>query len=166
MFYEEVFRELNKNKIKYVVAGGVAVVLHGVIRMTADVDLFVGLSEKNLLKFVEVLSGMGYRPKIPVKALDFVDASKREKWRKEKGMQVFSFFHLTRGYDLIDVFVYEPIKFNRAYKERKIINAKGLKIPIVSLKHLKELKRLSGRPQDLSDIKALEEIERLRRKSA
>ena len=166
MFYEKVFRELNKNKVRYVVVGGIAVVLHGVVRLTVDVDLFVELSEKNLLRFVEVLTRLGYRPKIPVKASDFADASKREKWKREKQMLVFSFFHLTRHQDRIDVFVYEPIKFDKAYEEREIIDAKGLKIPIISMRHLKQLKKKAGRPQDLADIKALEEIERLRRKSA
>ena len=50
MFYEEVFRALNKNKVRYLVVGGGAVVLHGVVRMTADLDLFVDLKENNLLK--------------------------------------------------------------------------------------------------------------------
>ncbi len=157
---------MNKNRVRYVVVGGVAVVLHGVVRMTADVDLFVDLSENNLIKFGEVLCRLGYKPKIPVKVSDFADKSKRETWRKEKGMLVFSFFHLKRHLDLIDVFVYEPIRFDVVYKERKIIDAKGLRIPIVSVKHLKQLKKKAGRLQDLSDIEALKEIERFRRKNA
>lgn len=161
MFYEEVFRGLNKNRVKYVVVGGVAVVLHGIVRFTADVDLFVGFSKKNLLKFAEVLTKLGYRPKIPVKASDFADSAKRERWKKDKGMLVFSFFHLKRHQDSIDVFVYEPIKFDKVYKERKIIEVEGVRIPIISIRHLKELKKKAGRPQDLADIEALEVIEKL-----
>lgn len=162
MFYEDIFRELNKNKVKYVVVGGVAVVLHGVVRLTVDLDLFVGFSKNNLLKFAEVMTGLAYRPKIPVKASDFEDASKREMWKKEKEMLVFSFFHLERHQEHIDVFVYEPIKFDTVYKNRKIIDAGGLKIPVISFKHLKQLKKIAGRPQDLSDIEALTEIRKLR----
>ncbi|MBU1147825.1 MAG: hypothetical protein KKD11_05670 [Candidatus Omnitrophica bacterium] len=166
MFYEEVFRELNKKRVRYVVVGGGAVVLHGVVRMTLDLDLFVDFSDKNLLKFAEALTRLDYMPKIPVKASDFADKDKREKWRKEKNMIASSFFHLNRHQDRIDVFVYEPIKFNKIYKERKIINAKGVRIPIVSIRHLELLKKKAGRPQDLADIEALKEIKILRRKSA
>jgi len=47
MFYGEVFKALNKAKVKYVVAGGVAVALHGYQRFTQDLDLYVLLETKN-----------------------------------------------------------------------------------------------------------------------
>lgn len=77
MFYEEIFRELNRRKIDYVVVGGVAVVMHGVVRLTADLDLMVHLEEKNLTKFVEVMNELGYKPKVPVKAESFIDPENR-----------------------------------------------------------------------------------------
>lgn len=162
MFYEKVFRELNKKKVRYLIVGGGAVVLHGVVRMTADLDLFVGFEKKNLLKFVEVLTMLGYKPKIPVEASDFADAAKREKWKKEKGMLVFSFYHLKRRQDHIDVFVYEPIGFEKAYKEKELIKAGLIRIPIISIKYLKKMKEIAGRPQDLADIEALKEVEMLK----
>jgi hypothetical protein len=36
MFYEQVFRVLHKHEVRYLVVGGVAVNLYGVLRMTAD----------------------------------------------------------------------------------------------------------------------------------
>lgn len=166
MFYEDVFRELNKSKVRYLVVGGGAVVLHGVVRMTADLDLFVDFEEKNLLKFGEILTQLGYRPKLPVKTSDFADAYKREKWRKEKNMLVFPFFHLKRYQDHIDVFVYEPVDFEKAYKEKEFMEAGRMKIPVVSIKYLKRMKDIAGRPQDIADIEALKEVETLRRSNA
>jgi len=163
MFYEEVFRELNRNKVRYMVVGGGAVVLHGVVRMTADLDLFVDFEEKNLLKFTEALTRLGYRPKIPVQASDFADKSKREKWKKEKNMLVFSFYHLKRYQDHVDVFVYEPVEFKKAYKEKEIMKAGRVRIPVISIKYLTKMKAIAGRPQDLADIKALKEVEMLRK---
>ena len=164
MFYEEVFREQNRTKVRYLFVGGGAVVLHGVVRMTADLDLFVDFKEKNLLKFAEVLTNLGYRPKIPVKASDFADASKREKWKKEKNMLVFSFYHLKRFQDHIDVFVYEPVEFEKAYKEKEVVKAGNVRIPIISIKYLRKMKAIAGRPQDLADIEALKEVEMLKEK--
>jgi hypothetical protein len=34
---------LKRHQVKYVVIGGVAVILHGVPRMTGDIDLFIEL---------------------------------------------------------------------------------------------------------------------------
>lgn len=147
------------------VVGGGAVVLHGVVRMTADLDLFVDFNENNLLKFTEALTALGYRPKIPVKASDFADKSNREKWKKEKDMLVFSFCHLKRYQDHIDVFVYEPIEFEKAYKEKEIMKAGLIKIPVISIKGLMKMKMIAGRPQDIADIEALKEVKALRRKN-
>lgn len=48
MIYEEIFRALNANKVKYVVVGGIALVLHGVVRLTADLDLIVRLVRQKI----------------------------------------------------------------------------------------------------------------------
>lgn len=162
MFYEEVFKTLNKYKVKYVVSGGVAVVLHGVVRLTIDVDLYVKLSESNLVRFVSALESLGYRPKAPVKGMDFVNPINREKWKREKEMKVFTFIHLKKPRELIDVFIEEIIDYNKVDSEKVVIKVNNLKIPIMSINHLKILKKMAGREQDLSDIKALDAVQRLR----
>ena len=92
MYYAEVFEALNREKVKYLVVGGVAVVLHSVMRLTADLDLMVDLKKENLLSFIKVLSSLGYMPKLPVEAIDFADPLKRKTWIKEKNMKVLSFW--------------------------------------------------------------------------
>jgi hypothetical protein len=64
MFYGEVFKALNKAKVKYVVAGGFAVVLHGYERLTKDLDLIVLLEEDNLNAFYNVLKKINYKYKV------------------------------------------------------------------------------------------------------
>lgn len=162
MFYEDVFKTLNKYRVKYVVAGGVAVVLHGVVRLTVDLDLYVNLSDDNLIKFINVLESLGYRPKVPVKGMDFVSVANREMWKKEKEMKVFSFIHLDKPRELIDVFIDEIIDYNKVDSEKIVVKADNLRIPIMSINHLKVLKKIAGREQDLSDIKALDAVQRLR----
>ncbi len=61
MFYEELFRQLNRKHIDYVVVGGVALVMHGVVRLTADLDLMLHLEEKNLRRFVDLMNELRYR---------------------------------------------------------------------------------------------------------
>lgn len=160
MFYEDVFRKLSEKKVRYVVVGGVALVLHGVVRFTADLDLLVEMGEANLRRFVEAMGELGYKPKVPVKAGDFILSEKRRQWKEDKGMKVFSFYHRQRPMNLIDVLVEEPIPYEMVDRQKKILAARGIHIPVISVEHLKQLKRIAGRPQDLADIEALEELHR------
>ena len=160
MYYENVFRSLQKNKIRYAVAGGVALVLHGVVRFTADLDLIVDLEPENLRRFVQAMTELGCRPRNPVKAEDFLDPAIREGWKREKGMEVFSFVDPAQPMTLIDVFVEEKIPFQEVMQEIIQMTAKGITVPVVSLRHLKRLKQAAGRPQDLADIEAIEALEK------
>ena len=44
----EIIETLNKKKVNYIIAGGVAVVLQGVERLTMDLDTAVSLEEENV----------------------------------------------------------------------------------------------------------------------
>ncbi len=160
MYYENVFRTLQKNNIRYAVAGGVALVLHGVVRFTADLDLIVDLDPENLRRFVEAMTELGYRPRNPVKAEDFIDPEIRKGWKRNKNMEVFSFVDPAQPMTLIDVFIEEKIPFQEIMKELVPVTAKDILISVVSLRHLKRLKQAAGRPQDLADIEAIEAMEK------
>ena len=160
MYYGEVFITLQKNNIRYAVAGGVALVLHGVVRFTADLDLIVDLEPENLRRFVQAMTELGYRPRNPVKAADFLNPAIREGWKREKGMEVFSFVDPAQPMTMIDVFIEEKIPYREVLQEIVQMTAKGITIPVVSLRHLKRLKRSANRPQDLADIEAIEALEK------
>ena len=158
MLFEEIFRELNRRKIDYVVVGGVAVVMHGVVRLTADLDLMVHLEEKNLTKFVEAMNELGYKPKVTVRAESFIDPENRRAWIEEKDMKVFSFYHPQKGIMLIDIVVNEPVPYDKIRKNAVALKMGNLVIPTVSVKDLIKLKEILGRPQDLADIDALKRL--------
>jgi hypothetical protein len=65
---------------------------------------------------------------------------------------------------LIDVFIEEKLPFKEVEKDLVHIKAKGITIPVVSLTHLKRLKKAAGRPQDLADIEAIEALEQSEKK--
>jgi predicted nucleotidyltransferase len=159
-YFEEIFTEMDKRKIRYLVVGGVAVVLHGFIRATADVDLIVALDAKNVEAFLSFMKQRGYRPKPPVPMDDFADPAKRKSWIEEKGMKVFSFFHPHKFEELIDVFVEEPKPFEELYSRRKVIHSGALGVSVIGMSDLMNLKRAAGREQDLQDIKALEDMQK------
>ena len=63
---QEIFEVLAEADVKYVVVGGMAVIMHGHLRATADLDLVVGLQSDNCAKAMAALSGIGLRPRLPV----------------------------------------------------------------------------------------------------
>lgn len=164
MFYGEVFKALNKARVKYVVAGGLAVVLHGYMRLTEDLDLVVFLEEGNLEKLFETLKRIGYIPKVPVTKEQFKSKKEREKWKKEKGMIVFSFVQKDPPFNLIDIFVDEPIRFDLIYKNKVRVRVDNFSIPLISIAHLIKLKEKASRPVDLEDISQLNEIKRINKR--
>jgi hypothetical protein len=162
MFYEKVFRILSEKRVRYAVTGGVALVLYGVVRFTADLDLIVDLNEKNLENFISAMKELGFKPRIPVKIDDFLNPELRTQWYKEKNMIAFTFYNPVQPMEEIDVFIKELIPFSEIEKEIENFHFKEVIIPVVSKRHLKKLKELSKRTQDIADIKALEEIEKIK----
>jgi len=163
MYYEEVFRELGRQKVRYMVIGGMAIVLHGIVRLTADLDIMIDLRRENVLKLVSAMENLGYTPRVPVDARDFADAEKRKTWIKEKNMEVFSFFDPKTPLHLVDVLVKEPLDFEEAYARKVTVEAAGILIPVVSIKDLITLKQIPKREKDLDDLKSLKKLERIKK---
>src|SRR5690606_21763570 len=107
-----IFAALDESGARYVVVGGLAVVLHGYARLTADVDLVVDLSPGEAIKAVAALTRIGMVPRAPVQAREFADPEARRVWMEEKGMKVFSMHDPRRPLVEVDLFVEPPIAFD------------------------------------------------------
>ena len=153
--FEPIFEALNAADARYVVVGGVATVLHGFARLTADVDLIVDLDPAQALKAVRALSGLGLRPRAPVPAESFADPEQRRRWIKDKGMRVFSMWDPVTPLREVDLFVEHPIPFDELWKRSKIVRLSQTSVRIASIADLIQMKLLAGRPEDLQDIEAL-----------
>ena len=156
--FKNIFDSLNRERVKYMLAGGVAVNLYGVERATADLDIVVLLEEKNLLKFVSAVQSLGLKPKMPVKLEDFIDSAKRRKWITTKGMKVFSLYDPKNPFFLMDVFTEVSFDFNEVYKRRKKIRLEDTLISLVPITILIKMKEGTGRPQDQADVFHLRKI--------
>jgi predicted nucleotidyltransferase len=159
---EDVIRALNEAGVRYLVVGGLAVIAHGYLRLTMDMDLFLDLQEDNLRGAVAALGRLGYRPQVPVPIEQFADANERARWISEKGMMVFSLHNPTRAATIVDLFVEEPIEFDKAYaKACRMEVASGLTATFVSVDDLITMKNKAGRPKDLDDVARLKELSEL-----
>jgi hypothetical protein len=160
MIYIELLKAMEEESIRYVVVGGVAVILHGFVRASMDLDIVISLDPKNTRQFLNLVSRLGYRPKAPVPLDDFADPLKRKEWMDTKGMIVFSLHHAKRYEELVDVFINDVVPFEQLFKRRVKIALDGCSVNIAARQDLKTMKRIAGRPQDLEDIKALDELDR------
>ena len=78
-----IFAALEQSGTRYLVVGGVAVVLHGYPRFTADLDLVLALDPANLRLALDALAQLGYRPRAPVALDEFLDPATRQRWIEE-----------------------------------------------------------------------------------
>ena len=160
--YEPLFRALDVSETRYVVVGGVAMVLHGYARLTADIDLIVDLEASAAEKVMQALARLGLRPRAPVDPADFADARIRESWLHDKGMQVFSLFHPDNPLLSVDVFTHHPIEFEGLFDRSETRSVGDVSVRVASIPDLIFLKRLADRPRDRDDIEKLETIARLK----
>ena len=155
---EQILAALNDGGVRYLVVGGVAVVLHGHLRTTMDLDLVVQLDPENLEQALSALQRLGYQPIAPVPILQFADPSTRESWIRDKNMIVFSLWLPDRPTFKLDIFVAEPFEFEPTYERSVTVDLGTAEATVLALEDLIALKRDAGRPQDLADVQALERI--------
>ena len=163
--FEPLFRALNQRGGRYVVVGGLATVLHGYARLTADVDLVVDLSPEPARKTIDALLGLGFVPRAPVDAAGFADPVVRQRWADENGMQVFSLVDGANPMRVVDLFVRSPIDFEALWSRAETMALDATTVRVAALDDLIALKREAGRRQDLDDIEQLERIQRRRREN-
>src|SRR4051812_35909240 len=62
-FFNEDFRDFlkvcNERNVEYILVGGMAVILHGYVRTTGDMDVWVNRTKENYQKIAEAFSDFG-----------------------------------------------------------------------------------------------------------
>ena len=157
---EAIFEALNGCGARYLVVGGLAVVAHGFVRLTADIDLVLDPDPGALRRAIQALSALGYRPRAPVEFAEFAEPEKRKLWARDKGLTVFSVFSPGHRATEVDLFLESPFDFDRAYaRAARFQLADGVEGTFVGLDDLIAMKRAAARPQDLDDVEGLRSLQ-------
>lgn len=159
--FETVAKSLDTARVRYLVAGGLAVNAHGYIRFTADIDMVVALDADNIVRAFKALSEIGYTPSVPITAEMFAKPEQRHQWMKEKGMQVLNFHSNAHPGTSVDVFVHEPFDFAQEYAaamQGELLP--DITVRFVSIPTLIRMKQVAGRARDLDDIEHLRWLQR------
>lgn len=152
----DLLRALHDADVRAVVVGGVAVVLHGHPRSTADLDLVLDLSSDNVSSALGVLQQQGLRPRLPVPAEQFADPEIRERWQRERHLKVFSLYDPADALREVDLLAEAPVPFPQLWEASQVMMVDDVPIRVASIDHLIAMKRAVGRPQDIADVVALE----------
>lgn len=144
-----------------VVGGGVAAVLHGVERVTLDIDLALDMDPVNVEKFLQVMRNLGLQPRVPVPARDLMSREAVQRMVAEKGALVFSFVDFNRPLRHVDIFLQGNLSFEELSRGVRKIVVEDRAIKIMGIGKLLETKRAITplRDKDLIDIKQLEKLQ-------
>jgi hypothetical protein len=149
------FALLAAAKIRFVLVGGLALVLHGLDRLTADVDLVIDLSAESAQAAVQALTAAGYRALAPVDPIALADPTQRREWQTVRNMQVFSFWDSSNTRPTVDIILSPAVPLDELWTSAAVVNLGGHAVHVESIEHLIRMKAAAGRPQDLADIERL-----------
>jgi len=162
IIYEEILRQFQRQKVKYVIVGGIAVNLLGYLRSTADMDILVEMSNENLGKIVNILRKQGYRVKQPVDPIGIADEKIRYNWIHNKHMKAFNFYKEVELKE-VDIIIDTPVSFKEAKKSARRLKIDNIILPVISISNLIKMKKGTARSVDKLDIEELKKIRKLKR---
>ena len=145
----EDFREflsfLNEKQVEYLVVGGWALGVHGYVRATGDMDVWIGSNEENLDRLLSALLLFGVPSEIS------------KEFFREKG-NVFRMGSTPMRIEIITDAT--GVEFSACYSKKLDIVLDELTIPFISYDDFVLNKRSTGRLKDLADLESLgEDIE-------
>jgi hypothetical protein len=140
--FRDFIKALNDHKVEYVIVGGMAVILHGYVRGTGDMDVWVDKTKDNYGKLVKAFAQFG----MPVFDMteDAFLGNEFDVWGI--GVQPVKIEIMTgvKGLD-----------FEETFRQSQFYNEDDLQIRFISLDHLLQAKKAAGRFRDLDDIDQL-----------
>ena len=151
-FLERVCEILNNSKVRYVVVGGYAVALHGAIRGTLDIDVALRWTKGDLVKAEDALRKIGLVSRLPITAQDVFEY--RDEYIRNRNLISWNFHNPVDLSEQLDIIINFDAKGKRAVYKRLATTS----IPVLNIRDLIDMKKASGRPQDIEDIKALEKL--------
>lgn len=135
--FGQVLRALLRGRVRFVLIGGLAAVLHGVPRATFDLDIFVG--RKGGERALRIVEGLKFFPS-PVDRPPTGAVKQRHQLYVHASGAVVDVWFKPRGAD-----------FESLWNRRSRVRIGGLLLPVASPRDLVRLKRATGRPKDMED---------------
>ena len=140
---EHFFKLMNKNKVEYLIIGGVAVNIHGYSRATGDLDIWYNPIIKNFERLLKTISAFGY------------DTSELEK-SANPATKGFIRIPLSQFYLELLSNIDGKMQFDEVYKRSYSFTINSTVVKVIGYDELIQNKIMSRRAKDLEDIAQLE----------
>lgn len=160
MFIRDLLLRLSTDGVQYCLVGGVAVNLHGIPRMTYDVDLVVVPLAEQLRALHAALEALGLRCRLPLKLEAFADPAYRREAVEKRNLVAVTYTDPNDPLREVDVLVAPTVDASEIVARAVVLSLGDLDVRVASIQDLIAMKRASGRAQDLADVAHLERIAR------
>ena len=133
----------NSNGVEYLLIGGYAVGIHGFVRATNDLDVWINANPENAARIERALREFG-----------FASASLTPELFRSPNV-------VRMGVPPLRIEILTSLSgvdFESCYAEKEMVPIEeGMAIPVISLARLRQNKLASGRLKDLADLESLPE---------
>lgn len=131
----------NEENVEYVVLGGHAVIAHGYLRTTGDIDIFVRPSDDNADRLLRALYRYGF---------------KNDEFEHGDFTKVPNYLSFNRYNEWVDLMTFTlGVTFEECYTNRIVLMIEDIPTNMISLPDLIRNKQAIGRPQDIQDLENL-----------
>jgi predicted nucleotidyltransferase len=152
MKINEIISALEKNGVRCSIVGGCAVALHGIVRGTIDLDLIIEHTAEQFQRCESALKTLGFVSRLPVTAHEVFQF--RHEYISNRHLLTWSFYRPNQPLDVVDILITDDLRQLKSVR----IKSGTFSYPVLSLKDLIQMKKRAGRPQDIEDLKHLEEM--------
>ena len=149
---ERICAALRDAGVRYAIVGGHAVALHGAVRGTIDIDLVLRWTRRTLIDAEAALNGIGLESRLPISAEDVY--SFRDEYIENRNLIAWNFHNPDDPLEQVDI----VINYDLSGKKTRRFELPTGPVEVLAVADLIAMKRASGRPQDVEDVRALERL--------
>ncbi|MGG7036330.1 MAG: DUF6036 family nucleotidyltransferase [Flavobacterium sp.] len=143
--FVEFLELLASHKVDYLLVGGYAVILHGYVRSTGDLDLWINKTSDNYKKLKEVYNDFG----APIFSENEFLSNDYDVWSIGKEPNKIEILSEVKG-----------LSFDESSSVCQWFSLENFKVPFIDFEDLIKAKLASGRFKDLADIEYLKELKK------
>jgi hypothetical protein len=142
--FRDLLSEFSAHRVEFLLVGAHALAVHGLVRATKDLDVWVRPDPTNAERVLAALEAFG-APRMDLTRDDLTRPG--------------TIYQIGVPPLRIDVITdIDGVTFADAWPERVQVSLEGVDVPVLSRRHLIANKRTAGRLQDLADVEHLEEM--------
>ncbi len=136
--FSEFLKLLNSHGVEYLLIGAYAVGIHGYVRVTNDLDVWIRISAGNATRAVETLREFGFSTPDLSESLFLAEGNVVRMGLPPMRLE---FLASIAG-----------VEFDSCFAEKIMVQMGDLTVPVISLPRLRQNKRAAARSKDLADL--------------